>query len=490
MKDEPLVQERLRKHQELMERGVDPYPARLSRCYTVGEVIARFSSLSKEERSGKRVAIAGRLVAVRRMGRASFFDLLDGQGRIQVYASIDGMDEASYRELCRCDIGDFLGVSGEVFRTKRGELTVEAAEWQLLAKSLRPLPEKWHGLKDVELRYRHRSLDLMTNQGVRETFLRRSRLIGTMRRFLDARGFVEVETPMMQPLPGGATARPFVTHHNTLDIDLYLRVAPELYLKRLIIGGLDRVYEMGKNFRNEGVSAEHNPEYTMLEIYEAYTDYEGMMSLVEALLCESTQEVVGTTCLTYQGEEIDLSPPWRRIGLEEAVGGATGIVVKGSSAERIRTEAKKKGIELPNASRGKLIEQLFEEFVEATLIQPTIVKDYPIDVSPLAKRKPGVEGIVERFELFIGGMEIANAFTELNDPLDQRARFEQQERLREAGDEEAQRIDEDFLFALEHGMPPTGGIGIGIDRLVMLLTDSRSIRDVILFPTLRAKKGR
>lgn len=490
MKDEPLVQERLRKLQELMERGGDPYPARLSRCHTVGDVIARFSSLRKEEQSGERVAIAGRLVAVRRMGRASFFDLLDGHGRIQVHASTDGMDEASYRELCRCDIGDFLGVSGEVFRTKRGELTVEAVEWQLLAKSLRPLPEKWHGLKDVELRYRHRCLDLMTNQGVREAFLRRSRLIGAMRRFLDARGFVEVETPMMQPLAGGATARPFVTHHNTLDIDLYLRVAPELYLKRLIIGGLDRVYELGKNFRNEGVSAEHNPEYTMLEIYEAYTDYEGMMCLVEALLCESTQKVVGTTRLTYQGEEIDLSPPWRRIGLEEAVGEATGIVVKDGSAERIRTEAKKKGIELRKACRGKLIEQLFEEFVEATLVQPTIVKDYPIDISPLAKRKPGAEGIVERFELFIGGMEIANAFTELNDPLDQRARFEQQERLREAGDEEAQRIDEDFLFALEHGMPPTGGIGIGIDRLVMLLTDSRSIRDVILFPTLRAKKGR
>lgn len=490
MKNEPLVQVRLKKLQELKERGIDPYPARFSRSHSVADVIACFSRLREEERSGERVAIAGRLIAMRRMGKAAFFDLLDAGNRIQVYASTKQMEEPSFRELGASDVGDFLGVTGEVFRTKSGELTVEVAEWRLLAKSLRPLPEKWHGLKDVELRYRYRSLDLMTNQGVREVFLRRSRLIAAMRRFLDARGFIEVETPMMQPLAGGATARPFVTHHNALGIDLYLRIAPELYLKRLVIGGLDRVYEVGKNFRNEGVSTEHNPEYTMLEIYEAYSDYEGMMSLVEALVSGSAGEVVGSTRVTYQGNEIDLAPPWKRIGLEEAVEQATGIGIRETSAEHILSQAEDKGIELSQLSRGRMIEHLFEEHVQPGLIQPTIVKDYPADISPLAKRKLDSDGVVERFELFAGGLEIANAFTELNDPLDQSARFEEQERLRKAGDEEAQRIDEDFLFVLEHGMPPTGGIGIGIDRLVMLLTDSRSIRDVILFPTLRAKKGR
>lgn len=490
MKNEPLVQVRLKKLQELKERGIDPYPARFSRSHSVADVIACFSRLREEERSGERVAIAGRLIAMRRMGKAAFFDLLDEGNRIQVYASTEQMEEPSFRELGASDVGDFLGVTGEVFRTKSGELTVGVAEWRLLAKSLRPLPEKWHGLKDVELRYRYRSLDLMTTQGVREVFLRRSRLIAAMRRFLDARGFIEVETPMMQPLAGGATARPFVTHHNALGVDLYLRIAPELYLKRLVIGGLDRVYEVGKNFRNEGVSTEHNPEYTMLEIYEAYSDYEGMMSLVEVLVSGTAGEVVGSTRVTYQGNEIDLAPPWKRIGLEEAVEQATGIGIRETSAEHILSQVEDKGIELPQLSRGRMIEHLFEEYVQPGLIQPTIVKDYPADISPLAKRKLDSEGVVERFELFAGGLEIANAFTELNDPLDQSARFEEQERLRKAGDEEAQRIDEDFLFALEHGMPPTGGIGIGIDRLVMLLTDSRSIRDVILFPTLRAKKGR
>jgi len=490
MKNEPLVQVRLKKLQELKERGIDPYPARFSRSHSVADAIACFSHLREGERSGERVAIAGRLVAMRRMGKAAFLDLLDEGNRIQVYASTEQMEEPSFRELGASDIGDFLGVTGEVFCTESGELTAEVVEWRLLAKSLRPLPEKWHGLKDVELRYRYRSLDLMTNQEVREVFLRRSRLIAAMRRFLDARGFIEVETPMMQSLAGGATARPFVTHHNALGIDLYLRIAPELYLKRLVIGGLDRVYEVGKSFRNEGVSTEHNPEYTMLEIYEAYSDYEGMMSLVEALVSGSADEAIGSTQVTYQGNEIDLAPPWKRIGLEEAVEQATGIGIKEISAEHILSQAKDKGIELSQPSRGGMIEHLFEEYVQSGLVQPTIVKDYPADISPLAKRKLDSDGVVERFELFAGGLEIANAFTELNDPLDQRARFEEQERLREAGDEEAQRIDEDFLFALEHGMPPTGGIGIGIDRLVMLLTDCRSIRDVILFPTLRTKKGR
>jgi lysyl-tRNA synthetase class 2 len=373
---------------------------------------------------------------------------------------------------------------------QRGELTIDAANWALLAKSLRPLPEKWHGLKDVELRYRHRSLDLIANERARGIFVRRSRMVAAMRRFLDERGFVEVETPIMQPMAGGATARPFITHHNTLNIDLYLRIAPELYLKRLVIGGLERVYELGKSFRNEGVSTEHNPEFTTLEIYEAYSDYEGMMSLAEELIQRSAMDVIGSLKIHYQGQEISLESPWRRLDLEEAVEGESGIPVANRPAEDILSDATRAGIDLPVLPRGKLIDCLFERFVESKLIQPTIIKDYPVDTSPLAKKKTGTKGIVERFELFIGGMELANAFTELNDPIDQRCRFEQQEGWRKDGDDEAQQIDEDFLFALEHGMPPTGGIGFGVDRVAMLLTDCASIRDVILFPTLRAKERR
>jgi len=487
--EEPLLQARLEKLARLRAEGIDPYPPRAPRVESIGSLISCYSGLDPEERSGERAPVAGRIMAIRRMGKASFFDLRDGTGKIQLHAAADVLGEEEYKRLRSCDIGDFIAVEGEVFRTKRGELTIEVEGWKFLSKALRPLPEKWHGLKDVELRYRHRALDLIANADVREKFVRRSRMIAAMRRFLDRRGFLEVETPIMQPIAGGATARPFVTHHNALDIDLYLRVAPELYLKRLIIGGLERVYELGKNFRNEGISTEHNPEFTTLEIYEAYSDYEGMMTLAEELISESAREVLGNTKITYQGKTIDLTPPWRRVGLLDAVEEATGIAVSSRSAEEIIAQAREKGIDLPDGlSRGKLIEKLFEDFVEPTLIQPTIVKDYPIEISPLAKRKPESDELVERFELFIGGMEVANAFTELNDPLDQRARFEAQERLRETGDEEAQRIDEDFLFALEHGMPPTGGIGFGIDRLAMLLTDSPSIREVILFPTLKGRK--
>lgn len=481
------MQTRLEKLQRLRERGLDPYPPRFSPSHMILQVAERFSPLAVEERSGETVTIAGRLVALRRMGRATFLDLRDGSGKMQVHASLDALGEEGYAGLCDSDIGDFLGITGEVFRTRRGELTISAAKWTLLSKSLRPLPEKWHGLKDVELRYRHRALDLIANEDVREAFTRRSRMIAAMRRYLDEKGFLEVETPMMQPIAGGATARPFVTHHNALDTDLYLRVAPELFLKRLVIGGLERVYELAKNFRNEGVSTTHNPEFTTLEIYQAYSDYEGMMSLAEDLVADCVRVATGGTTVTYQGQEIDFSAPWRRISLIEAVEEASGITISGSSQEEIINQARGKGIDLPVLSRGKLIEHLFDRFVEPTLIQPTIVKDYPIEISPLAKMKSGEEGIVERFELFIGGMELANAFSELNDPLDQRARFEAQERLRSAGDEEAQRVDEDFLFALEHGMPPTGGIGFGIDRLAMLVTDSRSIRDVLLFPALRSR---
>lgn len=486
---ESLVQARLEKLSCLREQGIDPYPPRSVRNDPIGEVISRFSHLVGEEYGKEQVTVVGRLIALRRMGRAAFLDLRDGSGKVQVHATVDALGEERYLALCESDIGDFLMVEGAVFRTKRGELTVATAGWKILSKSLRPLPEKWHGLKDVELRYRHRSLDLIANEEVRATFIRRSRMIAAMRSFLDERGFLEVETPMMQPLAGGASARPFLTHHNALDIDLYMRIATELYLKRLVIGGFERVYELGKNFRNEGVSTSHNPEFTTLEVYQAYTDYEGMISLAEELLAESARVSLGRTAIPYRGETIDLSPPWQRIGLIPAVEKATGLSVAAATAQEIRAQAKEKGIGIPALARGKLIEHLFERFVEPGLIQPTVVMDYPIEISPLAKRKPGTEGLVERFELYIGGMEIADAFTELNDPLDQRARFEEQERLQIAGDDEAQRLDEDFLFALEHGMPPTGGIGIGIDRMAMLLTDSRSIRDVILFPTLRSKRG-
>jgi len=486
--NDPLLEARLEKLRRRTEQGIDPYPPRVGPTQPIGNVVSRYAQLASEEESGDKVTVAGRLVALRGMGRAAFLDLRDGTGKIQAHASLDALGEASYTGLSETDIGDFLEVAGEVFRTRRGELTVRVETWRLLAKALRPLPEKWHGLKDVELRYRHRSLDLIANDDVRETFVRRSRLIAGMRRYLDEHGFLEVETPLMQPLPGGATARPFVTHHNVLDMDLYLRVAPELYLKRLVIGGLERVYELGKNFRNEGVSTSHNPEFTTLEIYQAYTDYEGMMTLAEDLVTAGVLAATGSLSVSYQGNAVDLATPWARVGLVEATAEATGLDLGSRDAARIRAQASGRGIELPSLPYGKLVEHLFERFVQPTLIAPTFVKDFPIEISPLAKRKPGAEGLVERFELYIGGLEMGNAFTELNDPLDQRERFEAQETLRGSGDEEAQRRDEDFLFALEHGMPPTGGIGFGIDRLVMLATDSPSIRDVILFPALRRRE--
>ena len=486
--NDPLLEARLEKLRRRIDQGIDPYPPRVAPTQPIGELVSRHAGLAAEAESGTSASIAGRLVALRRMGRAAFLDLRDGSGKIQAHASLDTLGEEGYAALCDADIGDFLAVTGEVFRTRRGELTVRIETWRLLAKALRPLPEKWHGLKDVELRFRHRALDLIANDDVRETFVRRSRLIAGMRRHLDKQGFLEVETPMMQPLAGGATARPFVTHHNALDMDLFLRVAPELYLKRLVIGGLERVYELGKNFRNEGVSTSHNPEFTTLEIYQAYTDYEGMMTLAEELITTGVLAATGSLTLSYQGNGIDLTPPWARISLVDATAEATGLDLESRDAARIRAQAAGRGTDLPPLPYGKLVEHLFERFVQPTLIAPTIVKDFPIEISPLAKRKPGADGLVERFELYIGGLEVGNAFTELNDPLDQRERFEAQEKLRGSGDEEAQRRDEDFLFALEHGMPPTGGIGFGIDRLVMLVTDSASIRDVILFPALRRRE--
>ena len=486
---DPLVQGRLNKLQSLRDRGIEPYPARVPQVCPIGEVVEAHAGLAPEARSGVQATVAGRLVACRKMGKAMFFDLRDGTGRIQIHGSLDGLGEDEYAGLADTDIGDFLAVTGEPFCTRRGELTVGVATWVLLAKSIRPLPEKWHGLKDVELRHRHRALDLIANEDVREGFVRRSRMISALRRTLDSAGFIEVETPSMQPIPGGANARPFTTHHNALGCDLYLRVALELYLKRLLVGGLDRVYEIGKCFRNEGVSTSHNPEFTMLEVYRAYADYRDMMDLAERLVCESLGEALGVQRVEYAGETIDLSPPWRRVGMLEAVTEATGIDLSDLSTEAILGQASERGIDLAAAAAGKLVEVLFERYVEPSLIQPTFVCDYPADISPLAKRKADDPRLVERFELFAGGIEVANAFSELNDPVDQRSRFEAQERLRAAGDEEAQRIDEDFLFAIEHGMPPAGGMGVGIDRLAMLASGSESIRDVILFPALRRREG-
>jgi len=484
---DPLIRARLDKLRALRAKGVDPYPARVSSVERIGSIIERFASLAVEGHSGESMSVAGRQMAVRGMGKASFLDLRDGTGKIQVHATGDRLGEARYVALGDTDIGDILAVRGEVFRTKRGELTIAAEEWTLLAKSLRPLPEKWHGLKDVETRYRHRSLDLISNDEVRDTFVKRSRILSAIRRTLDDAGFLEVENPVLQSVASGGHARPFVTHHNVLDTDLYLRIALELHLKRLLVGGLDRVYEMSKCFRNEGVSTEHNPEFTMLEIYQAYADYEDMMRLVERLIDVGREAIGQASQVEFKGQTIDLGLPWKRIRLIDAVAQATGIDPASLRTEEAIGLAASKGIDPRPASPGEAIEALFARFVELNLIQPTFIVDYPIEISPLAKRNGEDEGLVERFELFAGGIELANAFTELNDPVDQRARFKQQERLREQGNEEAQPIDEDFLYALEYGMPPAGGMGIGVDRLVMLLTGSPSIRDVILFPAMRRR---
>ena len=484
---DPLIQARLDKLRALREDGVDPYPARVPSVERIGSVVERFGSLGVEEHSGESASVAGRQMAVRGMGKASFLDLRDGTGKIQVHATRDRLGEARYVALGDTDIGDILAVCGELFRTKRGELTIAADEWTLLAKSLRPLPEKWHGLKDVETRYRHRSLDLISNDEVRDTFVKRSRILSAIRRTLDDDGFLEVENPVLQSVASGGHARPFITHHNVLEEDLYLRIALELHLKRLLVGGLDRVYEMSKCFRNEGVSTEHNPEFTMLEIYQAYADYEDMMRLVERLIHAGREAIGQTTLIEFKGHTIDLGLPWKRVRLIDAVAQATGIAPASLRTEAAIELAASKGIDPRPASSGEAIEALFARFVEPNLIEPTFIVDYPIEISPLAKRNGEDVGLVERFELFAGGIELANAFTELNDPVDQRARFEEQERLREQGNEEAQPIDEDFLYALEYGMPPAGGMGIGVDRLVMLLTGSPSIRDVILFPAMRRK---
>jgi len=478
-----VVGVRLEKMRELEERGICPYGGRFTVTASAQEIVENFEIMA-----GRRVSLAGRVMARRSHGKAGFVDLLDASGRIQVYARSDTVGEDLYWLFDHLDIGDIIGVEGTVFRTRKGEITVAADRFEMLTKSLRPLPEKWHGLTDVELRYRHRHLDLIANPRVRRIFRLRSELIRFLRNFLDERGFLEVETPMMHPIPGGAAARPFVTHHNALDMDLFLRIAPELYLKRLLVGGLERVYELNRNFRNEGVSTRHNPEFTMLELYQAYADYNDMMNLVEEMIPAAAQHLLNQIRVDGENGELDLSPPWPRLTMVGAVQEATGIDFGPLSDADAREKAAGLVEVTADDTWGRLLNRVFEEKVEERLIRPTFIMDYPLDISPLAKKIKERPRLTYRFELFIGGREIANAFSELNDPLDQRSRFAGQAARRAGGDLEAHRMDEEFLSALEYGMPPAGGMGIGIDRLVMTLTGVPSIRDVILFPLLRFRE--
>jgi lysyl-tRNA synthetase, class II len=478
-----LLAERRAKLERLRAAGIDPFPHGFEDRTEIAAVRAAHEGLGAGAETDDRRRVAGRLLARRGHGKASFLDLRDGSGQIQVHAREDLIGD-SYEDLVHLDLGDFVGVEGTVFATKRGELSIRAESWTLLAKSLRPPPEKFHGLEDTETRYRQRELDLIANQETRDLFLARGRTIAAVRRWFDAHGFVEVETPVLQPLYGGALARPFTTHHNALDRDLYLRIATELYLKRLVVGGIDRVYELGKDFRNEGISHKHNPEFTMLEWYEAYADYQDIARELEELVSTVAQEVLGTTTIERDGETIELAPPWRRITLQDAIKERTGIdVLEHPSREQLAEAMGSKPD--PEEGWGKLVDGLLSKQVEPSLVQPTFVVDYPIELSPFAKGHRSAEGLVERWEAFVGGIEIANSFTELNDPDEQRRRFEQQREESERGDEEAQPYDEAFIEALEHGMPPTGGAGLGIDRLVMLMTGARSVREVLLFPAMR-----
>lgn len=467
-----------------IQRGIDPFGQRYERTHKAREIVERFDELE-----GKEVSVAGRIMAIRGHGKATFANLLDLSGSIQIYAKVDRLGEQQYENFGLLDLGDIIGVRGTVFRTRRGEITIEVSEFTMLAKALRPLPDKWHGLKDVDLRYRMRYVDLIVNADVRKVFITRSKIVQAMRRYLDGKGFLEVETPAMHTIAGGASARPFITHHNALDMDLYLRIATELHLKRLIVGGLEKVYEIGRIFRNEGISTKHNPEFTSLEVYEAYSDYFGMMDLTEELVEYIATEVLGTTKVPFgsDGTVIDLSRPWPRYTMVDIVKKYTGVdfsaITTDADARRALAEL---GIEVdPRATRGKCLAEAYEEKVEHNLIQPTIIMDYPVEVSPLAKRKKDDPNFTYRFEAIVAGRELANAFSELNDPIDQKERFLQQLKERAAGDEEAHMMDEDYVMALEYGMPPTGGMGMGIDRLVMLLTNCDSIRDVILFPLMR-----
>jgi lysyl-tRNA synthetase class 2 len=480
-----ILRIRRNKLKDLRNRGKDPFKAvSFDTSSNAVEIKDNF-----EKMEGTRVSLAGRIMSKREMGKASFADIQDGHGRIQLFFKVDEVGQESYEEFKKLDIGDIIGVKGSVFKTHKGEISVRVESYELLSKSLQPLPEKWHGLKDVDLRYRQRYVDLIVNPGVKDTFIKRSKIIGSMRRFLDSRGFIEVETPILNVIPGGGAAKPFVTYHNALDMELYLRIAPELYLKRLLVGGFEKVYEIGRLFRNEGISVKHNPEFTSMEVYQAYTDYKGMMELTEQMISHIVTDVCGSLEVEYQGMRVDFSLPWKRITMADAVKEYCGVdfntIEDDLQATRI---LKEKGIDTgKTVKKGEVLNMLFEEYVEEHLVQPTFVYDYPVEVSPLAKRKPDMPGMTERFELFITGREIGNAFTELNDPEDQKERFLDQVRKREEGNEEANMMDEDFLLSLEYGMPPAGGLGIGIDRLVMILTDSPSIRDVLLFPTMKPR---
>ena len=504
--------QRLEKLRQLRALGVDPYPTRYERTHGLGEVVAAHGRSTAEELEAAHheVRVAGRMLLKRVMGKATFLTLGDGETRLQVYLRVDRVGEAAYRALDLVDLGDFLGIAGTVMRTRKGELSVEAREVTFLSKALLPPPEKWHGLADVEIRYRQRYLDLMANPEVRRTFVARSAIVAEIRRFLDGRGYVEVETPMMQPIPGGAVARPFVTHHNALGMDLYLRIAPELYLKRLGVGGLERVYEINRNFRNEGISSLHNPEFTMLEFYTAWFDCRDVMAVTEELVGAAADRVSGGATVHYQGKDLSFARPFSRLTMKEAVARAAagrslplapedveepGRLRAFAASEALRGQRNAKGQPLgperyAGLAPGRLLAALFEDLAEASLVQPTFVVDYPLEVSPLAKRRPDDPTVADRFELFVAGMEVANGFSELNDPLEQRERFLDQLRERERGDLEAHHMDADYVRALGHGLPPTGGCGVGVDRLTMLLTDSPSIRDVILFPHLRPEGGR
>ena len=482
---ERITEQRLDSLNRIRARGIDPYPHSYHPSHTIREAITLFQ---QQKEGSQDISLAGRIISRRSIGKMSFLDIRDSSGKIQLSLRYDLLGQEKYQFLQDIDIGDIIGAKGRLFRTKSGELTLEVSDFAMLCKSLRPLPEKWHGLADVEKRYRQRYLDLISNEESKSIFTLRSKIITAIRSFLDKRGFMEVETPVLQPHAGGALARPFVTHHHALDEDLYLRIALELHLKRLVVGGFDKVYEMGRAFRNEGISVRHNPEFTLLECYQAYSDYNDMMRLVEEMFVHIAQEVLGNTNLACNGKTIDLGLPWQRLYLRDAIKEYRGIDFEDyPDAASLRTRMTELGMEVePSKGRGRLIDELISTFVEPNLIQPTFLLDYPVEMSPLAKRKRGDDRLVERFEGFVAGMEIANAFTELNDPLEQRERFHQQ--LKEqAADEEVEIADEDFLQALEYGMPPTGGLGIGIDRLVMLLANQQSVREVILFPQLKTK---
>jgi lysyl-tRNA synthetase class 2 len=485
-----INEQRKQKLERLRTSGINPYPNRFEQTYTAQEAIKQLEEQEKKPQAkSKSVSVAGRIMAVRKMGKASFIDIRDGSGKIQLLFQTANYKTDKQELFKDLDIGDILGVEGTLLRTRTGEPTISVTDFTLLSKSLRPLPEKWHGLSDVELRYRQRYVDLIANVEVKDVFKMRSRIITALRQFLDQRGFIEVETPVLQSAAGGALAAPFITHHNALDRDLYLRIATELHLKRLIVGGFDRVYEIGRTFRNEGISTEHNPEFTMLESYEAYADYTDVMKMIEEMVPFVAQQVLGATKVKYGENSIKLTPPWHRVTLRDAIKEYTGIdFVVYPTADGLREKMRSRKIEVdPKKSWPKLVDELLKT-VRPKLIQPTIVYDYPVSMSPLAKNKPGEERVVERFQPYIGGLEIGNAYSELNDPLLQRERFIEQMQERHGNDAEKWTIDEDFLTALEYGMPPTGGLGIGIDRLVMLLTNQQSIREVILFPQLREKE--